>query len=161
MLVRIQPEIISSSPSFWYCFRRTREACPDRIRTQDYAWALCRSEAWKVNDPADVELFEVQLLSGGVTQHRCSDAAGSPRRRIGQTANRHPRTCSSAKAKGIVVRRAQEIASPEDWDAFWTCSTGRMPRSAMCPTPNRCCVGKWRCQWISFAMFDPKTCCQQ
>ena len=39
-----------------------------------YAWALCRSGRWKVASPEDVELIEVQLLSGQFVRHRATSA---------------------------------------------------------------------------------------
>ena len=38
------------------------------------AWALCRSDKWRVRAPEDVELIEVQLLTGAFFHHLANEA---------------------------------------------------------------------------------------
>ena len=40
-------------------------------QTAMYAWLLCRMPAWRVSNPADVELLEVRLLDSQMIRHRC------------------------------------------------------------------------------------------
>lgn len=95
------------------------------LQTALYAWAMCRHPKWRVEQPEDCELVEVQLLTQNVVRHRATQEV------FDRLENRIYRSVNMVQS--LRLARKYDLADLEDYDF-----AGNPNSCSYCPQGELC-----------------------